>query len=70
MDESSAFSSRKTEKNRNPRGAQAFFFSKNLNFFEFFCGMAGAGKDSGFGGGLLAGGFCGFGDFLEAQKAV
>ena len=28
MDESSAFSSRKTEKSKNQTGAQAFFFEK------------------------------------------
>ena len=56
----------KRKKNKNPGGAQAFF-QKNLNFFEFFCGMADAGKDSGFWRGLSAGGFCGFWDFGEVR---
>ena len=49
MDESSRSLIVKRKKNKNPAGAQAFF-SRILNFFEFFfCEMAGAGKFWGFG---------------------
>ena len=47
MDESSTFSSCKTEKNKNQEGAQAFF-QKNLNFFEFFAARWRAQANSGF----------------------
>ena len=49
MDESSRSLIVKGKKNKNPEGAQAFFFKKSQLFLNFFRRLANAGKILGFG---------------------
>ena len=68
-DESSCLFGAKRKKMKNPAGAQAFF-SRNLNFFEVFCGNSWRRQILGFGEVWRLMDSVGLGILEEVQQAV
>ena len=69
MDESSRSLIVKRKKNKKQGRAQAFF-REISTFLSFFCGMASAGKNSGFWRGFIGWRILWFWGVLSVQKAI